>query len=102
MISDLLAFGGVGAHPVQPKELAAARPLYECRAALLAAHLAHVEATSPADAGPHRIAAARAQGELAWLAVREAEERTYAEYTRANPAGLGRDLKEMVASFFGR
>ena len=52
MISDLLAFGGVGAHPVQPKELAAARPLYECRAALLAAHLAHVEATSPADAGP--------------------------------------------------
>jgi hypothetical protein len=102
MIADLLAFGGIGADPVQPAELAAKRPLLERRVALLATHLAHVEATSPANAGPHRSALALAQGELDWLTVREAEERRYAEYNRSNPPGLMRDVKEAVGMFLGR
>ncbi len=102
MIADLLAFGGIGAHPVQPKELAARRPLLERRRDLLAAHLAHVEATAPADAGPHRTALALAQGELDWLTTRQAEEERYTEYNRSNPPGLMRDVREAVATFFGR
>lgn len=102
MISDLLAFGGIGAHPVQSEELAARRPLLERRRDLLAAHLAHVEATAPADAAPHREALALAQGELDWLTARQAEEVRHIEYRKQNPPGLMRDVKETVATFLGR
>ena len=102
MIADLLAFAGIGAHPVLPEDLAARRPLLERRRDLLAAHLTHVEATAPADAGPHRTALALAQGELDWLTTRQAEEERYAEYNRSRPPGLMRDVREAMAAFFGR
>jgi hypothetical protein len=102
MIDDLLAFGGIGAHPTLPSELAARRPLLERRVALLAAHLAHVEASAPADAEPHRWALARAEDELRWLGVREAEEDRYAASRKANPPGLGRDIRETIAILLGR
>lgn len=102
MIDDLLAFGGIGAHPTLPTELAARRALVERREALLAAHLARVEATAPTAAEPHRRALARARDELRWLAVREAEEGRLAASRRTDPPGLGRDLRETMALLLGR
>lgn len=102
MLDSLLAFGGIGGHPTLPSELAARRPVLERRVALLRAHLAHVEATSPADAAPHRHALARAEDELRWISVREAEEERLAASRRSDPPGLGRDLRETVALLTGR
>lgn len=102
MIDDLLAFGGIGAHPTLPSELTARRQLVERRVLLLTAHLARVEATAPAEAEPHRRALARAEDELRWLGVRLAEEERLAESRRSDPPGLGRDLRETVAILLGR
>lgn len=102
MLDDLLAFGGIGADPVLPRELAARRPLLERRREILAAHLAHVEATAPQDAAPHREALARANGALAWLEAREAEEARYTERNRREPPSGLRDIKDTIATFLGR
>lgn len=85
MFADLLAFVGIRAHPVKLEDLAARRPLLERRRDLLAAHLAHVEATAPADVAPHRAALALAQGELDWLTVRRAEEERHLESGKKTP-----------------
>ncbi len=102
MLKELLAFGGIGADPVLPEELAARRPLLERRREILAAHLAHVEATAPQDAAPHREALALANGALDWLTTREAEEARNAERNRTEPPGGLRDIKDTIATFFGR
>ncbi len=102
MIRELLEWGGVGALPVQGEELAARRAEYQRRRDLLASHLAHVEATSPADAAPHREALAKAESALAWLTTREAEEERRAEWSRTNPPGGLRDIKETIDTFLGK
>lgn len=102
MIRELLEWGGVGALPVQPEELAGRRAEYQRRRDLLAAHLAHVEATAPAHAAPHRDALAKAEAALTWLTTREAEEERYTAWRRANPDSAGRDIKQTIETFFGK
>jgi hypothetical protein len=102
MIRELLEWGGIGALPVQPEELAGRRAEYQRRRDLLSAHLAHVEATAPAHAAPHRDALAKAEAALAWLTTREAEEKRRAEWSRTNPPGGLRDIKETIDIFLGR
>ncbi|HET9133240.1 MAG TPA: hypothetical protein VFN90_02970 [Gemmatimonadales bacterium] len=102
MVKELLAWGGIGGQPVEAGELAARRPQVERRVALLEAHLAHVEATAPADAEPHRRALALARGELAWLDTRQAEEVRHAEWSKANPPGIGREISQLIGYFTGR
>lgn len=102
MIRELLEFGGIGALPVQGEELAARRAEYQRRRDLLAAHLAHVEATAPEHAAPHRAALATADEALAWLTTREAEEERYTAWRRANPDSAARDIKQTIETFLGR
>lgn len=96
MIDALLQLGGVGGAPMLPSELAANRAAVERQRALLTAHLAHVEATAPAAAAPHRAALAACEAELAWLDRRLAEEARWTEWARTNPPTIGRLVRELL------